>query len=230
MGDTLRIRPRALGSIGLFGGLGGAINAWWLSSRGFPVGTLYKENLLATAACGALLAITVIGLSRFFWDKCKFLQWVGFLIAGWVSGWISWIPIEMLYYFQAAAGFKALLALAWPFTSFFEGGINSVNRVRVLYPYLTFGFVGLVYYFFLIIGGKLVARKLAVHLLIGCASGCLGSLIFWMAFKWVNLPMLTDQTHIVVLGTVFTIIHGTIWGSLVGFGVWKSQQSPEASS
>ena len=62
-------------------------------------------------------------------------------------------------------------------------------------------------YLFLNLCRQLSQKHLSVHLLIGSLSGSLGSLSLWVELQswW-----------------YFSLIHGTIWGALVGFGVWKA--------
>jgi hypothetical protein len=51
---------------------------------------------------------------------------------------------------------------------------------------------------------KLYNKKLPIQFLMGISSGVLGSLWFWIVYgPW-----------------YFSLIHGIIWGSFVGFGLW----------
>ena len=76
-------------------------------------------------------------------------------------------------------------------------------------PFLAFGAIGALYVFLLAVCRQLSAKSLGVHLLMAIASGCVGALYWWVAWG----PL------------YFSLLHGAIWGSLVGFGVWKIQQS-----
>lgn len=89
----------------------------------------------------------------------------------------------------------------WPFG-------ENLNLASLSRPYLYFGLVGVVYFLLLGACRWLSAKSLSVHALMGSLSGTLGSLYWWIAWgPW-----------------YFSVLHGTIWGSLVGFGVWRSQR------
>lgn len=132
------------------------------------------------------------------------MRLVGLFIAGWVSGWLSWVSLGPTID-DHVSGKAFLDAFVQPF---------ELKLESLWSPYSFFGCVGFVSYFFLNLCRQLVAKRLTVHLVIGGLSGFLGSLWFWTA--------LTQQWYI-------SLLHGTIWGSLVGFGVWKSQQTPKIS-
>jgi len=68
--------------------------------------------------------------------------------------------------------------------------------------------VSLLYYRALTLGRQLRTPDLRTHQLIASACGVLGSLWFWLDSKpW-----------------YLSLLHGAIWGSLVGFGVWRFQR------
>ena len=92
-------------------------------------------------------------------------------------------------------------ALAWP--SHWDNGLWQ--------PFVYFGFVGSLYYGFLSLCRQLSQKRLSVHLLMGSLSGSLGSLLLWVEREpW-----------------YFSLIHGTIWGALVGWGVWRAQRAAQ---
>lgn len=199
----MKIKMHGLGLIGLLGGLGGAINGW-LFRIGAGVSFIPWPVIPLGAFHGALLAILSVGLAALLWEHNPRIRWMGFLITGWLSGWISFIPFALYHYASAWSVFgweDVWSAFMWPFE-----GWHKARPIWV--PYICFGLVGLVNYFFLNLRRQLTAKKLVRHLIVGCGSGTVGSLWFWITFQaW-----------------QFSLIHGMIWGSLVGFGVWKAQR------
>jgi len=83
------------------------------------------------------------------------------------------------------------------------------------------GLTGFVYYLLLNLCHQLTNKNLVVHLIMGVLAGCTGSLI--TSFD----PRVPPNTQLWLLASGG--FHGTIWGSLVGFGVWKSQQAVRRS-
>lgn len=206
----MKITIKSLGLIGVLGGAGGLINGWLCYVK-YPVAvveneTFYWPIIPLGAFHGVILAVISVGLACFFWKRKLFLCLIGLAVSGYLAGWISSIPID--YYIRfierplfspQKVTFNALRSLIlWPFS-----GDSALYG-----PFACFGLVGSVYYFFLTLCRQLTCRRLSIHLLLGVFSGCLGSLWWWIIYKpW-----------------YFSLIHGTIWGMLVGFGVWKSQQ------
>lgn len=90
----------------------------------------------------------------------------------------------------------------------FGWGLYREWSVQTLWwPYVYFGLVGLCYYFCLVLGGRLIDTRLSMHIAIGVLSGVLGSLWWWVSWHpW-----------------YFSLLHGSIWGTCVGFGLWRSQ-------
>jgi len=207
----MKLTMRSLGLIGLLGGVGGAINAW-LCYANLPVAfgdgkgpAGFSWHIIPLGcAHGALLALTAVGLALLFSKGNLLVRCAGLPISGWLSGWFSLIPIH-LYLAVKEFGVsprRLFAALIWPLN-------GSHEAAPPWMPFLYFGFVGLAYYFLLNICRQLPAKKLLVHVVMGSASGSLGSLWWWSMWKpW-----------------YFSALHGTIWGSLVGFGVWKSQRA-----
>ena len=210
----MKITARGLGLIGLLGGAGGAINAWLCYAR-FPVPVGYDADLAfswqiipAGLTHGAVLAVASVGLATSLWTSAWPVRLVGAPVVGWLAGWLSFISIQLYISFtpimESTGGLtrdEVLGALVWPFRAL------SIETLWIPYPH--FGLVGLGYYFLLNICRQLLATRLAVHLLLGSVSGALGSWWWWMSYKpW-----------------YLSLLHGTLWGSLVGFGVWRSQQA-----
>jgi hypothetical protein len=87
-------------------------------------------------------------------------------------------------------------SVVWPF--------ENVSLKTFYEPFSVFGLVALLYYLCLCFRRN--RNGLGTHLLIAVASGILGSLWWWIAVQpW-----------------VLSLVHGTIWGLLVGFGAWKA--------
>ena len=201
----MKLTKHALGLVGLLGGVGGATNAW-LCYANLPVpagyGSFEWHIIPAGAMHGASLAMIAVGATRLLWDRSVLIRWLGLPVVGWVSGWLSYIPIGL----SVGTERHWFNVLFWPFVNHPQVGESLLG----LWEY--FGFVGAVYYALLNLWRRLTERRLPLHLVMGSLSGCLGSLWCWVSFKpW-----------------YFSFLHGAIWGSLVGFGVWKSQrlQSP----
>lgn len=207
-------RVASLGLIGLLGGAGGAINAWLCYAK-LP-GLAVREMdfvwaiLPAGALHGGLLAVISVGAARLLREQRRRLRWAALPLMGWLSGWIPYAPIAFyvhLYFvpdFGGGGWLDKLLKALWPF---------RLDLESLWMPWQSFGLVGAAYYALLNLFGGLTSRRLLTHLLIGSVSGILGSLWWWILFKpW-----------------YLSLLHGTIWGSLVGFGVWKSPQDTRAS-
>jgi hypothetical protein len=199
------MKARSLGLIGLLGGVGGAINAWLCYAK-LPVPIRMAAGgadfpldfpwyiMPGGAFHGLLLAVLGTGLAVLCWKHQWFIRWAGLPVAGYVGGWLSFIPLG-LSLGQDWSHEAIVRALAWPWNGETSWG-----------PYTLFGWVSLLLYGFLNLCRLLRANVLLGYLLMGSVSGSLGSLWWWMEFeRW-----------------YFSLIHGTIWGSLVGFGVWRA--------
>ena len=154
----------------------------------------------ARALHGALLAIISAGLAVLLWPRQALIRWLALPLVGWVTGWVSSVPIAVVLFSRLSGS-----VLLWPFGKLGLGTLVS--------PYLSGGLVSVVWCGLLICHRPPSPRSIIWHLLAGTTSGVLGSLPWWLfMFKpW-----------------YFSPLHGTIWGSLVGFGVWKSQRAPTA--
>lgn len=197
-----KLGVRSLTLIGLLGGLGGAVNAWHCYSiKAFefswpviPAGFFHGMILAVVSVVGAGL------LLRRSWV----VRWLGLPVVGWLAGWWAGIALSLYHDLTTLplplSADEVMGALVWPLRS-----------SHVWAPYQWFGLVGVVYYSLLNLCQQLTATRLMTHLLMGTISGILGSLWWWTG--WAGEPI-----------SRLSVIHGTIWGSLVGFGIWKSQQ------
>ncbi len=208
----MKLPVRALGLIGLYGGLGGAINAW-LCYVGIPARaggdvTFSWTVIPAGATHGAILAVSAIGLSGFLSRYSLSHQVLGLLLVGWFCGWLSWIPLQ-LYVNLASFGGELLKPVN---TSLLQSLMSAVGwplrlKWSELYmPYLYFGCVALVYGAVIAARRRLTFERLRDSLLVGILSGSVGSLWWWSLWRpW-----------------YFSVLHGLIWGSFVGVAVWKT--------
>jgi hypothetical protein len=190
---TKSIRISGLFTIALFGALGGTINAW-LCYAGIPVSTAsFKWHVIPAGAFhGAVLAALTVGVAALLIGKALWVRLLAAPLVGWVTAYLSWIPLN-----RSAFDEPWLKSVSWPF--------HEEWTATVFGTFVTFGLVALIYYLCLSLGG-LFRRGLGSHLLYACAAGILGSLWWWIGWKpW-----------------YFSLIHGTIWGMLVGYGTWRA--------
>lgn len=207
------MRARALGLIGLLGGLGGAINA---SLCYFQQASDFSWDIIpAGAVHGALLAVVTIAVFNALSKRGTLVRWLGVPLSGWLAGWLSFISFGLyiaskkdMWWLNAQAGSSGLTPkeilenLFWPFTE--RAGVE-----RLWMPYAYFGLVSALWYASLIACLSRTFRRPWPQMLLGALSGALGSLWWWSDFKpW-----------------YFSLIHGTIWGALVGYGIWRAQQT-----
>ena len=219
MSEKIKINVRSLGLIGLLGGVGGAINAWlcYTNIHGEPPEDpdfLWSIApilwILLGALHGGLLASVSISMTTWLFKRHWFLRIAGFPLTGWLSGWLSCIPIMFSMTVSMSRGALSASgvweALTWPLQVWPRFVWETLWQ-----PYFFFGFVGSIYYFFLSLCRQLSQKHLAVHLLMGSLSGSLGFLLLWVEREpW-----------------YFSLIHGTIWGALVGWGVWRAQRAAQ---
>lgn len=203
--STSRMSLRSLGLVGLLGGLGGAINGW-LSYLKLPVSPHHDFSwpiILSWSFHGAVLAVLSVGAAITLFERALLIRWIALPIVGYLTAWLAWIPVGLYFAFQTTGQpFITKVAVAIrPLTFATESEFEALS--------LLFGFGALTYYFLLAVCRGLRARWLLAHIIMACSSGVLGLLVWWVKDKpW-------------YLG----VIHGTIWGSLVGFGVWKAQRA-----
>jgi hypothetical protein len=197
-----------MGRIGLMGGLGGAINAALCYFRlpiSIPMSPTPPTHAIeflwhvipAGAAHGALLAVGSVGCARLCWNLRFKMKLVGLLLTTWTVGWLSFIPLRVSVFHESWRE-----AIAWPLASGLAGWFDALRA-----PITSFGLVAGIYYALLGPGRQLTARARRWHLLMGAISGVLGSLYWWASFnRW-----------------PFALLHGAIWGALVGQAVWVAQ-------
>lgn len=177
--------------VALLGALGGAINAWlWLPhNQQNPIMHFPWTMVPAGALHGAILAL-IPGLAALAIPTRQPVS--RFLLApplGWVAGYLSWIPLDW-----CASDTPWSDVLLWPFRT-------SPALATAYAPFLLFGLVSVIYFLCLSFGGLQKGRVL--HMACGACAGVGGSLWFWM-----------DWGH-----EYNALIHGTIWGVLVGWGM-----------
>ena len=116
---------------------------------------------------------------------------------------VRWLAVPVSGYLAGFVSWAPLNAsLGWGWAQYAEWSLETL-----WWPYPYFGLVGLCYYFCLAIGKRLTDTRPLVHIAIAVLSGVLGSLWWWVAWKpW-----------------YFSVLHGSIWGTCVGFGLWRSQ-------
>ena len=186
---------------GCLGGvLGGLINAW-LCYAGWPVGVpdaQFEWHIVPSGAVhgGVLAGLTLLAVRLLPWQS-RGGRSCGILLAGWVVGWVSWVPLN-----HSAFEASWVESLLWPV----RGGWNGVHT-----PYCFFGLVPVVYLLLTTLQPVCEHRSLVRQIARGCAAGILGSLWFWVSWEaW-----------------YFSPLHGAIWGVCVGVGAWASSRPRE---
>ena len=185
--------------IAVAGGLGGGVNAT-LCYLGLPVPIqdtavhLHWHVIPAGCAHGALLALVAAAAFHFAERLGAAVQWGGALVVAWFGGYLAWIPLDL-----STSVRDPVQSLVWP-----AGGGSSIWSMLWI-PVGYFGVVaGLLY------ASLLVARRSADRrwMFLGAiVAGTLGSLWWWISWgPW-----------------YFSILHGSIWGSLVGLALTKKE-------
>src|SRR5262245_60303521 len=148
---------------------------------------------------GGLLAAAAFSLGTALAGRSVLLRLAAALPLGWLVGYASWIPLDRVVFDNDWAA-----SIGWAF----GGGLVEAAAV----PFEFFGFVALFYYLavaFLLVG----ARSLRRHVGLGCAAGIAGSLWVWgLAGAWYS-----------------SVLHGAVWGTLVGIGAWSGRRKAEAA-
>lgn len=185
----------------LFGGIGGLLNALllWLQVPEkvadfrmviLPCGAFHG----AVLACCAVLAANVARRA----GRMKLLAW---LAAGYVGGWISWIPSHHLL-----ADHPLIKSLLWPFQ------IGSATDAAWR-PFQYFGLVSLILAATLSLMPSAPRRAALGFRMAGVTAGILGSLWFWSLMeshaRWAYLSM----------------VHGSIWGLVVGAAISRARKT-----
>ncbi len=217
--SLFRLPLRFLPLIGVLGAVGGAANAWlfWI---GWPVAHSVfpglTQGIIVAGAChGALLALISVGSLPSGWFDHRLPWALGPIFRGWIAGWLSFIPIQPYVLVASNTGWwdglgntpdvgwswgKVAFAVFWPMQD--PGGARR--------PYVHFGCVALLYAGLLQFALPRTSGRLLMHVLFGTVSGVVGSIGWWW-FLWQSWDC--------------SVLHGVIWGLLVGAGVWASQQT-----
>lgn len=204
-----------LALIGLFGIIGGAASTWfWYAKLPIPgYGDHVGWSVVPAGAIhGGLLAVFSVGVAATLWESRRLIRWLGLPLAGFLSSWFSVIPLQ-IYNTGPSLG-EIAWAFVWPIQVLFGGLVFGMPLSGLVIPFVWFGFAGSFYYFLLNICRQLTSDRLVIHLLMGSLTGWVSSLCW---FAWAEMEFSPWHVH---------VLHGAIWGSLVGFGVWKSQQGP----
>ena len=186
--------------VALGGALGGATNAWLCYAR-LPVAVEDDPSFAwhvvpAGAVHGGLLAIAAFGVGVAFSTRRLSARLAVALPLAWTAGFVSWIPLN-----------RSAFDESWPKS--FSWPLHEGWGAALLGPLQFFGFVALLYY--LAVALYLArGRGLAAHVTLAAASGIVGSLWWWIGIgPW-----------------YFSLLHGAIWGTLVGVGAWRSRGRP----
>ncbi|MHC4915542.1 MAG: hypothetical protein ACYTGB_08620 [Planctomycetota bacterium] len=182
----------------LLGGAGGAVNAFLCYAK-WPVEVAdFDLHIIPCGAGhGAVIALVTVGAAMLL-ERYRFpLRFAPFAAVGWLSGFLSYLVLNI------SLSMTEPMAFTW--RELFESADSLL-----LWPFMYFGLVGLLYYVALGVCRGLRASARVVHIVLAGGSGVLGSLYWWIMWEhWYLSPL-----------------HGTIWGLLVGYGVWRSQRPP----
>ena len=190
---------RTIRTIGLWGGLGGGINALLCYAK-LPVdiGERFQWHIIpAGVAHGALLAVLAAGWAAVWMRRPTAVRAAGAALVGWLAGWLSYVCLDLSVTELRGVNTHALW---WSF--------QSDRLAWVWTPFLRFGLVSALAYVGWNLLGLWNRTERAPHLMVGMLSGAFGSLWWWASWNLWYLAFL----------------HGAIWGSLVGYGVWRSQR------
>ena len=188
----------------LIGGLAGTLNALLCFVK-FPASipgaedVLHWHILLAGFIHGAFLTVIALRAALFLMPKNLPVRLAGALGAGYIAGWISYLPLRISINSNQTLK-EVVSALWWPLSDGFSFDI-------LWSPFMAFGAVTALYS---LLHMRLVDRREATasgHLRAAVLSGILGSLWWWNSFE----------------RPYFCLLHGAIWGIFVGRGVWKSK-------
>jgi len=184
------------------GGLGGAASAalcyfaWPVAVQDQAV-SFHWHVIPAGLAHGALLALIPVLAFRLTERRRAALRWCGALLVAWVAGYVSWIPLD-----TSIVARSVLAHLAWPAS----GGSSFLSILWIPLPYFG-GVAGLLYLSLLLGRGAVIRPWFAIAFSI--SAGTLGSLWWWIEWgPW-----------------YFSLLHGSIWGLLVGLALSRTAGS-----
>jgi hypothetical protein len=184
--------------IALAGAVGGLINATLCYLR-WPVpvedtsAKFHWHVLPAGALHGAVLAVSAVRAAAAARRLGPGVRWVVCLPAGWLAGYLSWIPLAL-----SAFGEGLPRALIWPL----EDGAS--RRIALWSPFFFFGSVAALLCLWLSYAHR--GRSATAHVLAAAAAAAAGSLWWWAVWKpW-----------------YFCLLHGAVWGGLLGMALARS--------
>lgn len=188
---------RAEVRVGLCGALAGATNAWLCYAR-LPVAvsgnpTFAWHLVPAGAAHGGLLGMVAFGVGTALSTRRLGARLAVALPLAWVAGFVSWIPLNRS-------------AFGDPWAKSFSWALHEGWGAALLGPLQYFGLVALLYYLAVALCLDR-ERGLTAHVALAAVAGILGSLWWWIAMgPW-----------------YFSVLHGAIWGTLLGAGAWSAR-------
>ena len=185
--------------VACLGATAGATNAWLCLSR-IPEPVHHNPDfdwLLVPGGAlhGAILAVIPVASVMVVAAWRPIWKFLLAIPMGWVTGYMSWIPLH-----RWALDEPWRKSLLWPFQA--DPGL-AVAWV----PFAYFGVVPVLLFLMLCVYGA--RRSWGVQAACATCAGVFGALWFWIEFQpW-----------------YFAVIHGTIWGLLVGAGVHRANRS-----
>jgi len=198
---TVRSELTRVVRVAFCGALAGAANAW-LCYAGIPIPidphADFKWHVIpAGAAHGALLAAFAFGAATLLYAWPLAIRLAAAVPLGWLAGYASWLPLNRS------------LDESWRKTMFWPFEQSDPWPQALWAPFAYFGLVAVLYYLWLATRGWNVGALWA-SVAGACAAGTLGSLWFWAIFgRW-----------------YFSVIHGVLWGILVGVGAGSNRAKP----
>lgn len=182
----------------LCGAVGGAVNAFLCFAR-IPVAVPDNPSFRWVVVPGGMLHGAVLALIPVLAAvamKCR-PSWVKLVLAP-VLAWVAGY-LSWIPLSRWAADETWSRSLVWPF--------RHVSFDTIWWPFCHFGLVSIIYFLCLSLGG--VKRHMKWHVAYGVSAGVLGSLWWWTLWhRW-----------------YFALIHGAIWGILVGLAAYKVEKT-----
>ncbi len=155
----------------------------------------------AGALHGGLLALLSLASARLLLRRPPWQGILGLPVLGWVCGYLTFFPLAL------SAGFDL------PNFYLFRGS-NLLDSPGFIWPYTAFGLVALIAAFLWGLLAWIEREGRAWHLAAGCLAGTLGSLWWWITWE-----------H-----PFYSLLHGCVWGLLVGWGVLRAKRPSTAPS